>query len=218
MNTTPNMPINSKPIGLSAEGLHVARCYALVQLGTIYIPDKWQSRVRISWELPNDQRVFVKGHKPAPKTVSKEYASNLYGNSWLKKHLISWFGQEVMNRLDETNNEGFDPFIVVGQPCLLSIVHLRSGKGAWYEDIDGVFPLRHGDVCPAQYNPTKVLTMENFSFEIFNSLPEFVQKKIMGSKEWKLVNGGYQKPPINNSDVRSSGLDQYRDDEGDVKF
>lgn len=181
-----NLPIQVKPSGLSTEGPHIARCYSLVQLGTIYVLDKWQSQVRISWELPFDKRVFGRGKNPAPKTISKDYAANLYGSSWLKKHIISWMGQSVMGKLDQANTEGFDPFIVVGEPCILHVIHKRSSRGAWYEDIENITPLDRE--CPDQYNPTKVLTFENFDMRIFQGLPDFVQKKIMGSKEWEQLN------------------------------
>lgn len=180
-----NLPIQSKPAGLVAEGLHLARCYALIQLGTIFIVDKWQAQVRLQFELPYDVRVFRKGAKPAPKTVSKEYAANLYNKSWLKRHLISWLGEEVMLRLDEANNDGFDPFIVVGQPCQLDMRHKQSQKGAWYEDIEMIYPAGPAHVIPEQYNPTQILTFDNFDKNVFANLPEFVQKKIVGSKEYE---------------------------------
>lgn len=175
---------STMPPGFSAEGYHTARCVSLVELGTIFVYDKWQGQLRLTWEMPRDLRDYKKGFAPSPKQISKEYASSFYGRSWLKRHLTSWLGEQTVHDLDHK----FDPYAIVGAPCMIKIEHRRNvTTEAWYEDISDIQPMPEDKVPPA-FNEYRVLTFKNFDVDIFNKLPDFVTAKIMRSKEFPLLN------------------------------
>lgn len=173
---------NSKQPGFSEEGWHAARCFSLVQLGTIFIVNKFQSQVRLTWEMPFDKRQY-NGQTPAPKQISREYASSFYGKSWLKQHLASWLGDDIVLQLDKK----FDPYLILGQPCQIKIEHkMNPNSGTWFEEITNILPLADKEM-PPQFNETRLLTFDNFDRELFNKLPDFVAQKIMSSKEYQYI-------------------------------
>src|SRR3990167_9222440 len=60
----------SKPIELAPAGNHIARCYSMVHIGTIKETIRGEvkelNKVRISWELPTEKKIFNsdKGEEP----------------------------------------------------------------------------------------------------------------------------------------------------------
>jgi hypothetical protein len=56
-----------------------------------------------------------------------------------------------------------------------------------YADIQSVIKLPKAIPCPPQINPTHIVLIEDWEEEI-SSLPEFIQKKIKGSREWNAGN------------------------------
>jgi hypothetical protein len=175
---------NSKDPSFSAEGYHVARCFSLVQLGTIFIVSKFQNQVRLTFEMPMELRDYSGGRGMAPKQISREYASSFYGSSWLKRHLTQWLGDAAVASLDKK----FDPWLILGQTCQIKIEHGKNeNTGAWYEIISDIQPLPAQN-CPPPFNENRLLTFENFDREIFEKLPDYVIQKIMSSKEYQLMN------------------------------
>jgi hypothetical protein len=74
---------------------------------------------------------------------------------------------------------------MVGESCLLSI-GIKDGKETQYNIINGISPLVKGMEKPVAINkPLIYKTTEGTESEVFKSLPEFLQKKIFDSKEFK---------------------------------
>ena len=63
----------------------------------------------------------------------------------LRKHLESWRGKPYT---PEQVREGVPLHKLVGQPCLLNIVHKTSGKGRTYANILNITPLPKGMAAP----------------------------------------------------------------------
>ena len=67
----------SKPRELIPAGNYIARCYQMLQIGTVeeeYKGEKkMQEKVRISWELPTELKVFKEENGEQPLVISKEY-------------------------------------------------------------------------------------------------------------------------------------------------
>jgi hypothetical protein len=77
---------------------------------------------------------------------------------------------------------------LAGEPCLVTVVHNPNKKtGGVYENIGGITSMRAKDAddTPPLVSGSKVFDMDTPDLDVFNSLPPFVQKKIMGGLEYE---------------------------------
>lgn len=166
-------------------GSHLARCYEMIELGTV--EDTYEGRtknvrkVRISWELPLEQRVFKESEGEQPFVVSKEF--NLYMNekATLRGFVESWRGKAY----SEEEAKDFEVTKLVGAPCMITIIHDKTKKGTDYAKVASVSPVVKGMQIPPQINPSRIVYygMPDF-FEVFKQLPEFIQEKMKASLEF----------------------------------
>ena len=93
--------IIAKTAGTSFElvpsGNHVARCYSMVEIGTVthdYMgTPKSLHKVRVSWELPFKKKVFDPSKGEQPFSIHKEYTLSMHEKSNLRHDLESWRGK-----------------------------------------------------------------------------------------------------------------------------
>lgn len=174
-----------KQFELAPDGTHIARCIQIVDLGTQkseYLgQEKELHKVRITWELPTEKRVFKEENGEQPFLVSKEFTLSLGEKANLRKVLESWRGKAF----DETELQGFDLLKLLGAPCMLQIIHKVSQSGNKYAEISSVMKLMKGTECPAQINPSTSLSFEDWNEEVFNGLNEWLRDKIKQSPEYK---------------------------------
>ena len=172
-------------------GNYVARCYKLVEIGTVpteYLGvEKMSHKVRFGWELPTELKVFNPEKGEQPLVIDKEYTLSLADKANLRKDLKSWRGKDFT----PTEAEGLDIEKLLGVPCMLNIIHIQGKKDATktYEAIGSISPMPKGMICPAQINPTFVFNFDGYNDETFKSLPEFIRKQIVESNEYKAMNG-----------------------------
>lgn len=187
------MPIvatnNSQPRELIPSGNYVARCFSMIELGTVtenFMGESKQLRkVRISWELPTETKVFDEKKGPQPLAISQEYTLSMNEKSNLRKMLASWRGKDFT----EDEAKAFDITKLLGKPCMLNIIH-KPGKAdpsKIYEQIAGVTSVPKGFDVPAQVNSTVELYYDKFDADIFNNLPDFIKDKMKGSVEYQAL-------------------------------
>jgi hypothetical protein len=170
-------------------GTYMARCYRMIEIGTIqedYMGEtKTLQKVMISWELPTEKAVFDQAKGEEPYAVSKTYTLSMNEKANLRKDLESWRGKGFSE--DEASK--FDLTALLGKSCLLSIIHKpsKSNPGRNYTVISSISPLVKGMECPAQINPTKVLSYDNFNWELYEGLSDFTKDKIKSSIEFKMM-------------------------------
>lgn len=181
------MPIIAENKGgdfvLMPAGNHLARCYGMVQIGTIredagIYAGKDLHKVRISWETPHEQHDFGKGLQPF--TISKEFTLSMNEKATLRKMLESWRGKAF----NEEEAKAFDITKLLGKPCMINVIHKTSGKGSQYADISSIATIPKGLDAPEQVNPTMELSFDNWNGTLFDSLPDFIKDKIKSSKEY----------------------------------
>ena len=196
---------NFKPVKLPNPGTSAARCYSVIDIGTVaniykgkINPDYPTTRkIFITFELPAFKAIFVEGRQPEPFVVSVEFTHVFTKDSNLSKFLTSW-----MNRpLTETERKTFDlGQKAPGKTALVSFIHKRKKKWA-SENItevtnensmlifNGIMQLPAAMQCPPQINPTLVWDWsqndKTFNVELFNKIPGFVRAKMMESEEYK---------------------------------
>lgn len=167
-------------------GNHVARCFMMVQIGTIkeesgIYAGKEQHKVRITWETPLECHDF--GNGLMPFSVSKEFTLSMNEKATLRKMLESWRGKSFT----EEEAKAFDITKLLGVPCMINVIHKTSSKGSQYADISSIATLPKGFTAPDQVNLRTELSFNNWNQQIFESLPDFVKDKIKSSKEYKAM-------------------------------
>lgn len=186
---------NSTPRELVPSGNYVARCYKMIQIGTVTEvingESKQLQKVRIGWEFPNDMKVFSEEKGPQPISVDEEYTLSMGDKANLRKMLASWRGKDFS--MDEA--KAFDVTKLVGVPCMVNIIHIQSKRDAskTYSKVGSVSSIPKGVNVPAQVNKTFVLSYDSFDYDKFNSLPDFIKDKMKTSAEFKTLTEPQQK-------------------------
>ena len=114
-----------------------------------------------------------KENKDKPRWISEEWP--LYS---LDQDLATT--TKRYNGIDPEQEKGGDWTALVGDPCQVAIVHKKSGKAK----IGGVAAAIDGVPYPELKNEPKVYTIDQGKNEIFLSLPEWIQERIMGATNW----------------------------------
>lgn len=185
ITATNNGSGNFEPV---PSGTFSARCFEMIQVGTIKEiiqgKEKMLNKVRISWELPTELKVFKEGDPAKPQVISKEFTLSMNEKATLRKFLAAWRGKDF----SEDESKAFDITVLLGKACLLSIIHKTSSGGNVYADIASVSMVPKGMTVPDQINPTSVLSFDNWDWDKFNSLPDFIKNKIISSQEYQILN------------------------------
>jgi len=167
-------------------GNHIARCYSMIELGTltevILGQEKTMKKIRMTFELPDELKVFNAEKGEQPCVISKEFALSMNEKSNLRAFLKSWRGKDFT----EEEAVAFDVTKLLGVPCLLNIIHKPSKKdpSRIYDEIASATPLMKNMVCPPQINPTFEFGLDVWNQEAFDTMPDFIKDKIRTSKEY----------------------------------
>ena len=168
-------------------GTYAARCYSMIHIGTVaedYMGEsKELNKVRITWELPTEKKVFKEENGEQPYSVSKEFTLSMHEKANLRKFLESWRGKGFT----EEEAKSFDITKLLGKSCLISIIHKTSKQGSQYAVISSCSTLPKGMTCPDQINPSFEFSWENFDQEKFDNLPDWLKDKMKNSNQYKLI-------------------------------
>ena len=109
-------------------GTHIARCFSMVHIGTTtweYLGEtKETDKVRISFEIPGEMRVFSEDQGEQPMVIDKEYTLSMHEKANLRKDLESWRGKTFSDK----EAREFDILNLIGIPCSLGVIH-KDTKG-----------------------------------------------------------------------------------------
>lgn len=171
-----------------ASGSYAARCYSMIHIGTIEETilgtTKRLNKVRITWELPTELKVFKEENGEQPQVISKEFTLSLHEKATLRNFLKNWRGKDFTDE----EAKAFDIEKLVGAPCMINITHkLSKDQSKTYAEIGSISPMPKGMTCPNQINPSFVWTYEDFDLNKFNSLPDYIRNKMINSDEFKLA-------------------------------
>lgn len=180
--TAPKPKSTYKP---APQGTHMARLYQMVQIGTVreeYLGKLSEfNKIRLSFELPLETKVWKEGEPAKPVSIHKEYTFSMGSKANLRKLIEGIIG----TTLTDIEAYAFDVESLIGQACLITIKHKTSEKGNVRDEIASASPLMKGQECPAQFNPSNILTFNSWSEEKFEKLPGFIREKIMETPEYK---------------------------------
>ena len=194
-------------------GTYLARCYSMVHIGTI--EDEYQgqkrfvNKVRITWELPTELKVFNADKGEQPQAISREFTLSMHEKSTLRAFLTSWRGKGF----SEEEAIAFDVSKLVGVPCMLSIVHepSKADPTKIREKISGISTVMKGVTMPPQINPSFVFELDAFEQNKFDSLPDWLKDKVRQSQEYRNI----VSPEIAHSIEVAQKVAEFEDDNAD---
>lgn len=191
------------------EGTHIARCYAVIDIGHQYNDkyENWQHRLYISWELPTELR-----EDGTPFVISKRYTASLSDRATLRHDLEAWRGKKF------TKDEllGFELKNIIGKPCMINIAHTERGDRK-YADVAAIMCLPNGTVCPSAINEPQLfdIPMEKngdviaaqWDDEGFKKLSTGLQGVIQKSRQFQqyeeLMNMAYERADAVDEDLEA---------------
>lgn len=179
------MGLNASNSGGSFEkapiGVHIARCYRVIDLGTQ--TSNWQGqekkahKVLISWELLGESRMT----DGKPFSISSRYTVSLHPKAQLRSVLESWRGRPF----SPEEESSFNLSNILGKYCLLNIVH--DGE---YANVASIMPLVSGMAKPDPVNAEFSWDLDNPDMGTFNTFSDNLKATIQKSPEWQQRQGG----------------------------
>ena len=172
-------------------GMHVARCYKIIDLGTQPKPVqgviKLQPTIEIFFEVHSEDAdgnptVTSKGE---PMSISGEYHKTLNEASKLTKHLESWRGK----KFTEPERKGFDIEKILGSWAMINVTaNVSKTNGKTYHNVTEIMPLpkvAKDAGLPEPFNKLQTFSFddEELKMDVFNSLNSYKQNKIKESPE-----------------------------------
>ena len=185
---------------LCPPGNHLARCYSMVEIGTVFDETFNVSRhlVRISWELPNEQKVFDQNKGPQPFSIHKEYTLSMNEKANLRHDLESWRGKGFT----EEEGKAFDITKLLGVACMLNVIHKQNKKGNQIAVIGSISPIPKGMECPPQVNASFMLSYADWDSSKFNSLPDWLKKRMEETAQFHTVLTAGNDVPIDDKSTQ----------------
>lgn len=177
------------------QGVHMARCYSLVDLGTQLVRsqhgDKQLHKIRIAWELfgEDDNGAALTAErdgKVMPMTISKSYTLSLNEKANLRKDLESWRGRAFTDE----EATGFDISKLLNAYCMINVTHSET-NGKSYANVASITPIPSAlkNAKPDPVHELVVFDLDNADWEVFAKFHEKLQEAIKTSPEFAVAAG-----------------------------
>ena len=177
-----------------------------------------KQEVMITYEMSDEFLLDEEGNEDLtkPRWVSEDFTLNS-----LDVDLAT--STKRYNAIDPTDKYGGDFSKLVGVPCLvvLSASPSKKDPDVVYNNVTAVNPMRAKDAAKTAglVNPSKTFDFYEPDFEVFSSLPEWIQNKMKDSLDYggsdleSLVNGGGAKESPKSEELQVKGEEESSDDE-----
>jgi hypothetical protein len=192
-------------------GMHLARCYRIVDMGTQSTTWKGQTKqlpkVMLQFEVHSEDGNGnpIVTDKGEPMSISKNFTASLGENAILRQELENWRSRAFTAE----ELKGFQLKNVLGAWAMLSVVKEEGNDGNEYTNISSINPVssqikKAG--LPEGHNELKAFDLENPDMALFETFGNKIKEKIQSTPEWnkKIVPAPKQAP--------SSGFDDMTDD------
>jgi hypothetical protein len=166
-------------------GVHIGRCFQVIDLGTQETAFGKKHQVLLGWELPG-LRTVIQGKEGAedrevPRVISKRYTVSLSDKANLRADLEAWRGR----KFTAEELAGFDLANVVGKACQIQIVHAASKTTTkTYANIQAIMGVPKGLALPAPEMPQMTYDIEKNGKEVPESMPKWLVDEIAKCEEW----------------------------------
>lgn len=171
-------------------GMHLARCYRIVDLGTQkteYMGAvKYLPKVMLQFEVHSEDEdgsplVTSKGE---PMTISKNYTVSLSEKASLRNDLQTWRGRDFT--ADELR--GFELEKILDQWAMISVTKTTGNNGKEYTNIANINPVPSNIKkagLPDPYNKPQMFTISNANMDLYETFSDSLKTKIASSPEWQ---------------------------------
>jgi hypothetical protein len=172
-------------------GVHLARCYRIIDLGTQkseYMGQtKFLRKVSLGWEVhgtdDDGKKILMKDGRPF--AIFKNYTLSWSEKSNLRIELQSWrgkpFSTDEMRRFDLKN--------ILGAWCMLNVVDRPSRDGTkTYSNINGITPVPSAIKSlgmPEAVNPSEIFNLQEPDLKLYSTFSQNLKDKIAASPEWQ---------------------------------
>ena len=176
-------------------GMHLSRCYRIVDLGTQkseYLGQvKFLHKIMLAWEVfctdDAGKPVFMKDGRPFG--IFKNYTLSWAEKANMRIDLQSWRGRPFT----QEEQKKFDLKNVLGAFCMLNIIERAGQNGNTYSNVDSITPVP-GVIkqagLPEGVNKAEIFNLAEPDMALFNSFSDNLKKKIEASPEWSKTDGG----------------------------
>ncbi len=113
-----------------------------------------------------------------PRWVSRELTATLDDRGNLKPILEAWTGGAV-------TAERFDVSALLGRSCLVSVSVKQTASGTTRNEVTGVMALPVGMEPLTTESELLLFDFDHYSEESLTALPEWVQKRVKESREYR---------------------------------
>ena len=196
-------------------GMHLARCYRIIDLGTQkseYMGQvKYLHKVMLGWEIhgSNDAGEPLKMKDGRPFAIFKNYTLSWSEKANLRLDLQSWRGKQFSQ--DELRR--FDLKTILGVWCMLNIIDRVGTDGKTYTNVNGITPvpsvIKQAGL-PVAVNKNELFNIGDPDMAMFETFSENLKKKISSSPEWQRRNA-----PQTNAPAPAAS---YPDQDDDIPF
>jgi len=197
-----------------APGMHLARCYRIVDIGTQKTEYqgqiKHQQKVMMQFEVhgEDDNGNPMVTSKGEPLSISKNFTLSLSENATLRKDLQAWRGRQFTPE----ELRGFELKNVLGAWCMLTVAKAIGNNGKEYTNIISINPVpvaikKAGQ--PEGFNKLSMFVIDNPDMELFETFGSSLKEKIQATPEWRARNSGQ---PVIKPAPSGSGFDDMDDD------
>jgi len=203
------------------EGMHMGRCYRIVDLGTQkseYMGQtKYLHKIMLGWEIHGmrEDGTPIKMNDGRPFAIFKNYTLSWSEKANLRLDLQSWrgkaFTQEEMRR--------FDLSTILGAWCMLNIIERPGSDGKSYTNVAGVSPvpaMLKQNGLPAAINKNEMFNLDKPDMDMFATFTDNLKAKITSSPEWQKLQNKKADVPVPKSHAAAGIVEQENDD--DIPF
>lgn len=179
-------------------GMHLARCYRVVDLGTQkseYLGTiKHLPKVMLQFEVHGEDEAGkpIVTAKNEPMTISKNFTLSLAEKATLRKDLQTWRGREFTAE----ELRGFELKNVLGAWAMISVIKTTGNNGKEYTNIAAIMqvpPQVKKVGLPEGHNKLGIFSIEEPDMEIFGTFSDGLKAKIESSPEWQARSGSAPK-------------------------
>ena len=180
-------------------GMHLARCYRIVDLGTQkseYMGEvKYLHKIMLGWEIhgADENGKALKMMDGRPFAIFKNYTLAWSEKANLRIDLQAWrgkaFTQEEMRKFDLQN--------ILGAWCMLNIIERQGQNGNTYSNVSSVTPVPSvikQSGLPQPINKNEMFNLQKPDMAIFETFSENLKTKITSSPEWEKLQGKISTP------------------------
>lgn len=185
------------------EGLHLAVCYLVADMGT-HTDERWKKEIHkavIGWEIPAERIDVDRDGQTVnlPRAISERFTLSLHKKANLRHKLETWRGKAFT--VEEL--AGFDVRDVLSAPCQLQVMHVTKDDGQVFANVTAVMPWPKGMPVIKAENPLQWFSFEEGS-ELPDNLPSWIVEEIQASHEWKALQGAANDPGEPGPDVSTT--------------